>query len=112
MTPNRRRVLRLGLGAAIVPALTLSTRAEGRFHEVAIRGFLFEPARLAVKIGDRIRFSNHDLAPHTATAQDGSWDTGTLDQGQSTELSVTADWTGGYFCAYHPSMTAQLEITA
>lgn len=112
MTPDRRRVLWLGAGAAMVPALAFPSGAQCRLHEVAIRGFVFEPDRLPVEIGDKICFTNHDLAPHTATALDGSWDTGTLEQGQHSELTVTTDWTGDYFCGHHPSMTARLEITA
>lgn len=108
MTISRRGLLAGGLGFF----LGGRAGAESERHEVAIRGFQFEPRILKVRVGDRIRVTNHDLAPHTATAQDGSWDTGTLDQDQSTELSVTAEWTGDYFCAYHPSMTAQLDITA
>ena len=110
MTLDRRSVIAGGLGILIAPALGTRSHAGGTLHEVAIRDFVFEPDQLRVAIGDRIRFTNHDLVPHTATADDGSWDTGTLDQDQSAELQVTPDWTGAYFCAYHPAMTATLEI--
>ncbi|MEO3413819.1 copper-binding protein [Roseovarius sp. CAU 1744] len=111
MTLNRRSVMAGGLGLLIAPALGTPSRAQGVAHEVAIRDFVFDPGHLRVAVGDRIRFTNHDLVPHTATAQDGSWDTGTLEQDQSAELLVTPEWTGSYFCAYHPSMIADLEIT-
>ncbi|WP_306116627.1 MULTISPECIES: hypothetical protein [unclassified Roseovarius] len=112
MIANRRRVLRLGAAAAMVPALALPAGAQSRLHQIAIHGFLFGPDRLMVRVGDKVRFTNHDLAPHTATATDGSWDTGTLEQGQHADLMVTDAWGGDYFCAHHPAMTARLEIMA
>ena len=109
MTLSRRSMMAGALGCALAQATTLPGHAETR-HEVSIRDFAFEPGNLTVKPGDQIRFTNHDLAPHTATASDGSWDTGTLEQGQSATLMVTADWSPSYFCAFHPAMTATLLI--
>ena len=110
MTINRRTLLAGALGGLLAPAPISRARARGRLHLVAIRGFAFVPDQLAVRPGDQIRFTNDDLAPHTATARDGSWDTGPLAQGESTELTVTPDWSAEYFCAFHPSMTARLRI--
>ncbi len=110
MTLNRRAFVAGALGGALPLFTTHALAKEGHRHEVSIRNFVFEPDILEVKVGDRIKFTNHDLAPHTATADDGSWDTETLDQGQSIELTVTASWSGSYFCAYHPAMTATLTI--
>ena len=110
MTLSRRAVV-AGLaslaGGALVPATALRAAA---VHDVAIRNFTFEPPVLSVRHGDSIRFTNLDLAPHTATADDGSWDTGTLEKGQSATLTVSADWSLYYFCAFHPAMTARLII--
>ncbi|WP_299848597.1 copper-binding protein [uncultured Roseovarius sp.] len=108
MTPNRRTILMGALGSALFPAT--GARAEGRDHKVSIRNFTFEPETQTVAVGDRILFINEDLAPHTATADDGSWDTGALEQGQSKQLIVADDWTPTYFCAFHPAMTGRLNI--
>ena len=108
MTLSRRRVLAL-TGACL--AAPVVGHAAGRLHEVAMRRLAFEPEQLDVAIGDSIRFTNHDLAPHTATAEDGSWDSGTLAKGDSATLEVTADWGTDYFCAFHPHMTARLVIS-
>ena len=101
-----RRMFTAGAGVAMAAPVL----ADNRLHEIAIRDFAFHPPVLSVSPEDRIRFTNHDLAPHTATAQDGSWDSGELEEGASIILTVTKDWTGGYFCAFHPAMTARLHI--
>lgn len=101
-----RRAFMAGAGAALAaPAF-----AHDPVHEVAIRGFAFQPAALTVRAGDHIRFANHDLAPHTATATDGSWDTGPLQAGESVTLTVDKEWGGTYFCVFHPHMTARLSV--
>ena len=107
MTVTRRAVVAGLAGGALLPVPAVhATEA----HEIAIRNFTFDPVVLSVRPGDSIRFVNHDLAPHTATAQDGSWDTGPLEQGQSAILTVSSDWSQYYFCAFHPAMTARLII--
>ena len=65
-----------------------------------------------MRVGEQIRVTNSDLAPHTATANDESWDTDTLENGHSIELTVAAEWTGDYYCAYHPKMKAMLMIVS
>ncbi len=110
MRVSRRELLWGGLVLGL-PAMPFgAARASGQMHEIAIQGFTFEPVRLSVQIGDRIRVTNHDLAPHTATALDESWDTGTLTQGESVALEVTSEWGAEFFCRHHPNMTGSLII--
>lgn len=72
-------------------------------HAVEIKGMKFSPAALTVAAGDTITFTNMDGAPHTATAGDGSFDTGRLSKGQSATVTVEAG-NHDYKCAIHPSM--------
>ncbi len=112
MSLNRRQFIAGALGGLIPPALAGPVFAHDRVHEIAIRDFAFEPGHLRVRMGDHVRFTNHDIAPHTATANDDSWDSGTLETGDSIELTVTSEWTGDYYCAYHPQMKAMLVIVS
>ena len=113
MTLNRRSVLAGALGGLMVPTLASRVLAHDKHFKIAIRDFEFEaPDGLIVHPTDRITFTNHDLSPHTATASDGSWDTGELKKGESITLTVTEDWNSDYFCAFHPTMTAKLMIEA
>ena len=79
-------------------------------HDVRITAFRFEPRHLVVKPGDMIRWTNADLAPHTATATDFGWDTGELGKGDNQTVPVTKDMETSYFCAFHPHMKGTLEV--
>ena len=81
-----------------------------RTHVVRIKAFRFQPAVLSVRAGDRIRWINDDIAPHTATATDESWDTGELKRGEAAEITVRKEMKRSYFCRFHPVMKAKLEI--
>lgn len=107
---NRRNLLKIfALGAG---ALTFGQAARAATtHQVQIKGFKFTPASLDVAPGDTIRFSNNDGAPHTATALDKSWDTGTLTGGESAEILVKSGMGGDYRCNIHPSMKGSLKIS-
>lgn len=61
--------------------------------------------------GQTITVRNSDGAPHTWTAADGSFASGTLEQGD--EFSITLDEPGTYsfFCEIHPSMTGTLTVS-
>lgn len=79
-------------------------------HTVEIRDFAFVPATLRVRPGDRITWINRDIAPHTVTANDESWDSGEMAQGAIFTRTVKTDQTDKYFCRFHPTMSARLDI--
>lgn len=115
-----RRAFLSGAAAVItVAALGLqngkaakSAERRPRNHMVEIRNFRFVPSKLEVEIGDVITWINRDIAPHTATAADRSWDSGTIKKDKSHSVTVTKEMTGRYFCRFHPHMRATLEISA
>lgn len=89
---------------------TSSPNARPTNHVVEIKGFKFAPATLAVRPGDTITWINRDIAPHTATALDKSWDTGLLKRGEQKTLTVKPGFSPAYFCLFHPVMKASLTI--
>jgi len=80
-------------------------------HQIVITSFKFEPETLEIKTGDTITWINKDIAPHTATASDKSWDTGIIKFNQSKSITFDKQPTTSYFCLYHPMMKAKLNIT-
>ena len=81
-----------------------------RTHHVEITRFKFIPDRLVVRPGDKIIWTNRDIAPHTATGDDESWDTGKIGKDESQAVTVTAGMQASYFCRYHPNMKAGLVV--
>ena len=80
------------------------------FGEVTISDFRFEPTTMNVTRGTTITWTNEDSAPHTATAEDGSFDTGRLNDGDSAEAEFETPGTFEYICAFHPSMTGRIVV--
>jgi plastocyanin len=79
-------------------------------HVIEIRDFVFSPISVEVKTGDTITWTNFDIVPHTATAKDNSWDSGSLKLGESFTSTVTDDMQLDYFCIFHPMMEASLTL--
>jgi plastocyanin len=109
---TRRGALVGAVASATVLTLVRSAQANNGpvTHEVRIKGFTFSPEQIEVKTGDTIRWTNDDLAPHTATASEFGWDTGEISGGNSAEVIVTSEMETTYFCAFHPHMIASLII--
>lgn len=114
-TLNRRAVLRLAAASAALPLLATTARAASHAahetHTVTISNFAFAPANLQIKAGDTVIFVNEDSAPHTATADNGGFDTGNLARGQQASLTFPAAGTFTYFCAIHPRMKGSITIS-
>jgi plastocyanin len=79
-------------------------------HQIAIRGFAFEPPSLRVAPGDTVVWTNADLVPHTATATGGAWDSGSLEDGASWRWVAGHAGTYEYLCSFHPGMQGTLVI--
>lgn len=78
--------------------------------EVEIVEFSYDPDPIEVEVGDAVTWTNEDSAPHTATADDGSFDTGTLDKGKRGAVSFEEAGTFPYFCEIHPTMHGSVEV--
>lgn len=94
----------------IAPSLGFAANEGTTEHKIAIKSFQFEPEEISIKVGDTVTWTNFDIVPHTATAKDGSWDTETLETGQSMQIIVTEGMDRAYFCVFHPHMKASLRI--
>lgn len=116
---DRRSVLNGTVAAFVVTAFTSilpsQTVAKGRTpkkHIIKIQNFEFDPVSVNIQAGDMITWVNRDIAPHTATANDKSWDTGTLKTGQSKTIKFMKTMTNPYFCRFHPNMKAEINIVS
>jgi plastocyanin/uncharacterized membrane protein YozB (DUF420 family) len=63
--------------------------------------FAFDPAALTIPAGTQVRFVNLGRARHSATADDGSWDTGLLAGGESVVITFDQPGTFAYYCILH-----------
>ena len=79
---------------------------------VTIRDFEFAPATVTVNEGDTITWTNEGPTVHTATAEDGSFDTGSLRKGESGSATFTSAGTIAYICTPHPNMQGTVVVQA
>lgn len=78
-------------------------------HVVEIKKMAFQPATLEVTPGDTVTFVNRDRAPHTATSNDGAFDTGQIANGKAARITIGQGGVFGYHCAVHPMMQGQIQ---
>jgi plastocyanin len=81
-----------------------------RSEKVKIVEFVYGPDPVTVQVGGKVTWQNEDTAPHTATADDGSFDTGTIERGKIKSETFKQAGTFTYFCEIHPTMHGTVEV--
>ena len=81
-------------------------------HAVAIAGFAFSPQDVTVTVGDTVTWTNSDATAHTATADDGSFDTGTIGANGTGTATFSTAGSFPYHCKIHSSMTGTITVEA
>jgi plastocyanin len=79
---------------------------------VTIADFSFAPGSLTVAQGDTVTWVNNGPTPHSATANDGSFNTGILKAGQSASHTFGQAGTYSYYCQPHPFMKGTIVVQA
>ncbi len=79
-------------------------------EKVQIVEFTYEPDPVVVQVGGKVTWQNEDTAPHTATADDGSFDTGIIEKGKLGSTTFKEPGTFTYFCEVHPTMHGTVEV--
>jgi plastocyanin len=81
-------------------------------YKVAIQNMKFNPASVSIAKGDTVEWTNTMGMQHTATADDGSFDSGPFG-GPNKTFSHIFDSTGTlpYHCEIHPNMTGTVVVS-
>lgn len=72
--------------------------------------YVFQPARIKVKAGTKVTWTNAGKMPHDASAPDGSWSTGEVAPGQSGSVTFDKPGTYPYTCKDHPWSYGQIIV--
>ena len=70
----------------------------------------YDNASVSIKAGTAVRWYNNGVNKHTATANDLSWGTGTIQPGGNFARYFNEPGSYSYFDSYHPTMTATLIV--
>jgi plastocyanin len=68
----------------------------------------FQPPSITVALGDTVEWTNRDIVPHTATARDSAWSSGTIEPGASWRTVVMSAGSHAYVCLVHPLMMGEV----
>ena len=112
------------VAVVVIAAVALLTRhqapaqsahaAPGATHSghvtIPISNYAFLPKSLTVTAGTRVTWVNHDATAHTATANGGAFDTGTINPHASRTIDLTHPGTYAYHCVFHAFMTATITV--
>lgn len=101
-------------GVAVLAVLALVAayqRPRATTIRVSIQGMAYVPESFEATAGDTVVWSNDDLVPHSATADDRVFDSGSIAGGAtwSWVVPVGAGGEHAYHCTYHPTMHARLQ---
>ena len=79
-------------------------------HEVSIEGLEFKPAKLTVKVGEKVTWTNNDDCDHTVECKDAGMKSGVIHRGDT--FSFTFDKAGKYHykCRLHPRMKGEIDV--
>ena len=78
---------------------------------IVIKNFAFNPPNITVKRGTKVIVRNEDLAGHSVSADDGSFDTSIIDQGGSATLTMNQSGSFGIHCLPHPGIKGVITVT-
>lgn len=71
---------------------------------VDIRRYAYGPVRTVIPAGAVVEWVNRDAVVHTATAEDGAWDSGGMKPGSSWRARFDEPGVYPYYCGPHPFM--------
>jgi LPXTG-motif cell wall-anchored protein len=97
------------------PARERKTRTSAKAAasgSVTIADFQFTPAQITINQCDTVTWTNNGPTAHSATAPDGSFDTGIFPAGQSRSHTFNDAGTFSYICTPHPNMHGTVVVQA
>ncbi|MFA6255936.1 MAG: cupredoxin family copper-binding protein [Candidatus Absconditabacterales bacterium] len=77
---------------------------------ISIANFQFSPASTEISVGGTIHRTNNDSVPHLVVADDGSFQSATLQPGDSFSHTFAQAGTFTYHCSIHPSMQGTVTV--
>jgi plastocyanin len=97
------------IGLALATAVLPDTPPKAA-PAVSIADYAFKPGTLTVHVGDTVGFANKDDETHTATAMDGTFDSGRLDPKAMFSYTFAKAGTYRYHCRIHSSMKGTIVV--
>ena len=105
-------------GRWIVPLALLFSVAlayaqtDAKLRKVAIKNLKYDPAKLTVKTGETVLWTNSDDNDHTVISdEDGLFESGNLGRGETFKHTFEKAGKFPYHCKYHPRMKGVVVVS-
>lgn len=101
----------LAFGLAVASCSSDSTGpAPSGTTTVTLGDNFFGPPNVTVTAGTTVKWTNGGSSSHTTTADDASWNSGTLAPGASFSQKMNTKGTFAYHCNFHPEMVGTVVV--
>lgn len=97
-----------GWGNAAAPARA----ADPPQVTVNITNFAYDPTPLMITPGTIVTWVQNDASRHSATDDNGAFDTGLMNQGGSGSIQFNYPGVYTYTCSIHPFMHGEIDVSA
>jgi plastocyanin len=85
--------------------------AQTQAVQITIQDFAYDPNPISVPVGGSVVWVNKDNMTHTATADDGTWNTGNIPGGTSSSpIQFNNAGAAPYHCIPHPRMKGTVQV--
>ena len=100
------------LAALLLPGFVAVPAADGRTAgaTVTVADMSFSPDRVTVGLGESVTWTFQDSVSHTATSDDGFFDTGAASGGASRSVRFASAGVFTYHCTFHPMMHGRVTV--
>jgi plastocyanin len=78
--------------------------------EVSIKDRQFSPADVTIKVGQTVRWTNHDDMDHGVDGKDGTFSSGTIKSKKTYEYAFAKKGKYPYSCKLHPRMKGTVTV--
>jgi plastocyanin len=100
----------VSLTLAGTAASTVQPKTAPKTYIISMQIVGFDPPELIVKPGDRVTWVNKDLFPHTATADDKAFNSGSVAPADKWTFVAGKPGTHTYICTFHPTMKGTIKV--
>ncbi|HZV79054.1 MAG TPA: cupredoxin family copper-binding protein [Candidatus Binatus sp.] len=107
-------LLSISLGFAVARTTGIAAAADATASSsvvnVSIDNYAFKAPQITIPAGTTVVWTNKDDDPHTVTADDGSFDSKGLGQGDAFKHVFSKPGTYPYHCSAHPYMKGVVTV--
>jgi plastocyanin len=104
------RRLALGIAAALAALAVPAAGMAPDGGHVSIGFAAYAPAKLYTLSGTTVSWTNDSVRNHTVTADDSSYDSGVLGNGEGYSRTYATPGTYGYYCRLHAGIIGEIDV--